>query len=271
MKKKKERLDKMIVNLGLSDTRTKAQALIMSGSVYIEGNKIDKSGTMVDLNSRIEVKSRQKEWVSRGAYKLLGGLKTFPVNPMDKVCIDMGASTGGFTDVLLSRGAKVVYSVDVGYGQLHWKLRNNPGVIVMERTNGRYVEPSDFDFQPELGVMDASFISITLLLPALGKILSENGQMICLVKPQFEAGRGRVGKGGVVKSPEIHLDVLKSLSEFVKDKTPFGLMGCTFSPIKGPKGNIEFLFYLIKGEESIEIDFSEVVRKVHEGEELDLQ
>lgn len=266
MKKQKERLDKLLVDLGLLETRTKAQALIMGGMVYVDGNKIDKAGTSVDVHSDLEVRSLNGDWVSRGAYKLIKGLDSFPVEVDNKVCIDVGASTGGFTNVLLDRGASLVYAVDVGYGQLHWKLRQNPKVVVMERTNARYIGDMPFDPTPEIAVMDASFISVKLLLPAVEKILPEGGATISLIKPQFEAGKGRIGKGGVVRSPEIHLDILKEVAAFLREETILGLLDCTVSPIKGPKGNVEFLFYMVKGGYPVDLDFERIVEEAHQGD-----
>ncbi|MCF4150507.1 TlyA family RNA methyltransferase [Dethiosulfovibrio sp. F2B] len=267
MKKRKERLDKRMVELGLSETRSRAQAVIMSGEVLLNGEVADKAGTPVDLDDLVELKAKGRtEWASRGAYKLLGGLEAFPVSPEGRVCLDVGASTGGFTDVLLSRGAEKVYAVDVGYGQLHWRLRTDPRVVIMERTNARYIVPEDFSPLPSLAVMDASFISIRLLLPALERILPDGGEILTLVKPQFEAGRDRIGKGGVVKSSKLHLDILRELNDFISSDTNLGLRGCIPSPIKGPKGNVEFLFYLVKGVPSLSVDLAAEVEKAHEGE-----
>lgn len=257
-----------MVALGLAETRSRAQALIMSGDILVNGEMIDKSGTAVDFEDLIELKNKgQVEWASRGALKLLRGLETFPVDPEGRVCVDVGASTGGFTDVLLSKSARLVYAVDVGYGQLHWRLRSDPRVIVMERTNARYLTAENFDSRPDLAVMDASFISIRLLLPVLEKILPNGGEIVTLVKPQFEAGRERIGKGGVVRSPEVHRDILEELKDFVVYDTGLGLRGCVPSPIKGPKGNIEFLSYMVKGIPSLELDLAAVVKEAHEGDD----
>lgn len=266
MKRERERLDKLLVDLGLVETRTKAQALIMGGAVYVEGSKVDKAGTSIEINSNIEVRSDGEGWVSRGAYKLIKALDSFPVDVDGKVCIDVGASTGGFTDVLIKRGASLVYSVDVGYGQLHWKLRQNPKVVVMERTNARYIGDISFDPRPEITVMDASFISTKLLLPAVEQVMPEGGTVVSLVKPQFEAGRDRIGKGGVVRAPEIHLDILSEVATFLRENTRLGLIDCTFSPIKGPKGNVEFLFYMVKGQNNRDIDFESIVEAAHRGD-----
>ncbi|SMG08778.1 TlyA family RNA methyltransferase [Dethiosulfovibrio salsuginis] len=264
MKKQRERLDKLLVDRGLVETRNKAQALIMGGVVYVQGEKVDKAGTSIDVESNLEVRNAKEEWVSRGAHKLIKALDVFPLDVNGKVCVDVGASTGGFTDVLLRRGASMVYSVDVGYGQLHWRLRQDSRVIVMERTNARYLEGASFSPAPEIGVMDASFISARLLLPAIESILPDGGAIISLIKPQFEAGRERIGKGGVVRSPEIHLEILVEVADFLREKTDLGLVGCSFSPIKGPKGNIEFLFYMVKGEVGKDIDLKGIVDEAHQ-------
>lgn len=266
MKRQRERLDKLLVDLGLVETRSKAQALIMGGVVYVEGSRVDKAGTPTGLDSNIEIRSGDENWVSRGAYKLIKALDTFPIEVKDRVCVDVGASTGGFTDVLIHREAALVYSVDVGYGQLHWRLRQNPKVIVMERTNARYIGEFPFNPRPDIAVMDASFISIKLLLPAVEQVISEGGAVISLVKPQFEAGRERIGKGGVVRAPEIHLDILDEVATFLRENTGLGLIDCTFSPIKGPKGNIEFLFYMVKGQGNEAIDLEAVVDMAHQGD-----
>ena len=266
MKRERERLDKLLVDLGLVETRSKAQALIMGGVIYVEGVKVDKAGTAIDINSNIEVRSDDEGWVSRGAYKLIKALDSFPVEVDGKTCIDVGASTGGFTDVLIKNGASLVYSVDVGYGQLHWKLRQDPRVVVMERTNARYIGDVLFDPRPEIAVMDASFISVKLLLPAVEQVIPDGGVAISLVKPQFEAGRDRIGKGGVVRAPEVHLDILEEVATFLREKTRLGLIDCTFSPIKGPKGNIEFLFYMVKGQDHRSIDLQNVVEAAHRGD-----
>ena len=240
----KDRLDKLLHEKGLAETRAKAQAMIMAGRVKVDGNRAEKAGQMVSPEANLEVDGKGTEWVSRGAHKLLRGLEAFGVEPRGLVCLDVGASTGGFTDVLLSRGASKVYAVDVGYGQLAWKLRSDPRVVVMERTNARFLTPDQFSEPLDLVVVDASFISLRLLLPPLEELLAENGQMILLVKPQFEAGRNRVGKGGVVRSPLVHRQVLEEFAIFAGSLRKVTLAGFTWSPIKGPSGNIEFLVHL---------------------------
>ena len=264
--KHKERLDVLLVSLGLAESRAKAQATIMAGEVYVNGQKADKSGMEVDITSNVEVRGSACPYVSRGGLKLEKALRNFGVDPTGYVCSDSGASTGGFTDCLLQQGASKVFAIDVGYGQLAWKIRNDPRVVVMERTNIRYVTPEDLGQPLDLSVIDVSFISLSLVLPVVKTLLKPTGQVLCLIKPQFEAGRDKVGKKGVVREPEIHLEVLQNYVENAH-AAGFKVLNVTFSPIKGPEGNIEFLGYLAKqGEEHIP-DLAEVVRQAHE--ELD--
>jgi len=240
----KERLDKLLVERGLAPTRAKAQALIMAGLVRVNGSPADKAGQQVPVDLDLTVIGQEDEWVSRGAKKLIKALDVFGINPAGLVCLDVGASTGGFTEVLLSRDASRVYAVDVGYGQLAWKIRTDPRVVVMERTNARYLSRESFPTPIDLIVVDASFISLRLLLPPLLDILKPDGEMAVLVKPQFEAGKERIGKGGVVRSPEIHREVLEEFIDYVRGLPGISLAGVTWSPIKGPSGNIEFLAHL---------------------------
>ncbi len=240
----KDRLDKLLVDKGLAPTRTRAQALVMAGRVRVDGKRADKAGQPVNVDSCLEISGEEVQWVSRGAHKLLKALESFDIDPAGMTCMDVGASTGGFTEVLLSRGAARVTAVDVGYGQLAWKLRSDPRVIVMERTNARLLCREQFAEPMDLIVVDASFISLRLLLPVLRVLLAPCGEMILLVKPQFEAGKGRIGKGGVVRSPEIHRQVLEEFCAFVASLDGIELAGLTWSPIKGPSGNIEFLAHL---------------------------
>jgi 23S rRNA (cytidine1920-2'-O)/16S rRNA (cytidine1409-2'-O)-methyltransferase len=240
----KERLDKLLVERGLAPTRAKAQALIMAGLVRVNGSPADKAGQQVSTDLDLTVIGQETEWVSRGAKKLLKALEVFGIDPAGLVCLDVGASTGGFTEVLLSRNASRVYAVDVGYGQLAWKIRTDPRVVVMERTNARYLSRESFPAQVDLIVVDASFISLRLLLPPLLDLLKPDGEMAVLVKPQFEAGKERVGKGGVIRSPEIHREVLEEFIDYVRTLPGISLAGLTWSPIKGPSGNIEFLAHL---------------------------
>ena len=243
---KKQRLDQLVFERGLTESRERAKTTIMSGIVYVNGQKVDKPGTPVDPEADIEVRGNALPYVSRGGFKLEKALKVFPVDPAGKLCIDCGASTGGFTDVLLKNGAAKVYAVDVGYGQLAWSLRTDERVINLERTNVRYITEEQIPEPLDLAVMDVSFISIKLVIPAVGKLLKDGADYICLIKPQFEAGKDEVGKKGVVRDPAVHLAVIRSFMEFV-ETSEFTLMGLDFSPMKGPEGNIEYLAWLKKG------------------------
>ena len=260
----KMRVDVALVERGLAASREKAQALVMSGVVYIGENKVTKpSVTVVDTDELI-VRQSGTGYVSRGALKLEKGLKVFGVDPTGVVAMDLGASTGGFTDVLLQNGAAHVYSIDVGFGQLDWKIRNDERVTVMERTNARAITLDMFETRPTLAVMDVSFISIKLILPAATQVLGESGRFITLIKPQFEAGRERVGKKGVVSDPRTHEDVIRSIVEFVPT-LGWHTAALDFSPITGPEGNIEFLADLQPGEGPVPTDemIAEVVAKAH--------
>ena len=241
--KHKERLDVLLVSLGLAESRAKAQATIMAGEVYVNGQKADKSGMEVDITSNIEVRGSACPYVSRGGLKLEKALKKFGVDPTGYVCSDSGASTGGFTDCLLQQGASKVFAIDVGYGQLAWKIRNDPRVVVMERTNIRYVTPEDLGEPLDLSVIDVSFISLGLVLPVVKTLLKPTGQVLCLIKPQFEAGKDKVGKKGVVRDPAVHEEVLQNFISLAKS-LDFTIRNLTFSPVKGPEGNIEFLAHL---------------------------
>ena len=238
-----ERLDVLLVSLGLAESRAKAQATIMAGEVYVNGQKADKSGIEVDITSNIEVRGSACPYVSRGGLKLEKALKNFGVDPTGYVCSDSGASTGGFTDCLLQQGASKVFAIDVGYGQLAWKIRNDPRVVVMERTNIRYVTPEDLGEPLDLSVIDVSFISLGLVLPVVKTLLKPTGQVLCLIKPQFEAGKDKVGKKGVVRDPAVHEEVLQNFISLAKS-LDFTIRNLTFSPVKGPEGNIEFLAHL---------------------------
>ena len=239
----KVRLDKLLLIKKLAATRQKAQALIAAGQVMVNQQLVDKAGTMVDEYSTIEIKETCP-YVSRGGYKLAAALEHFNINPAGYICLDVGASTGGFTDCLLQNGAAKVYAVDVGYGQLAWKLRQDSRVLVMERTNARYLQPDDLQDSLDLAVIDAAFISLKLLIPPLLSLFRENISIIALIKPQFEVGKGKVGKGGVVRDPELHQEIIDDIIGFCAD---LGLQskGMTPSPILGPKGNTEFLLYLV--------------------------
>lgn len=264
----KKRVDVALVERGLAQSREKAQALVMSGVVYIGENKVDKASAQVTPEDELIVRQTGTGYVSRGALKLEKGLAVFGVEAKDRVAMDLGASTGGFTDVLLQNGAAHVYAIDVGYGQLDWKLRNDPRVTAMERTNARYLTADDLPLRPTLGVMDVSFISITKILPAAAAIMGENGEFISLIKPQFEAGRDRVGKKGVVRDAQVHLDVVKEILHFIDADMGWTAQNLSFSPIKGPEGNIEFLVHILPKERAThsvtEQEAAEVVRQAHE-------
>ena len=259
----KKRLDVLLTERGHADTRTKAQAIIMSGLVYVEGQKADKPGVSYDENVPIEVRSGGCPYVSRGGLKLEKALRDFGVKPEGYVCSDSGASTGGFTDCLLQQGAKKVFAIDVGYGQLDWKIRSDPRVVVMERTNVRYVTPEQLGEPLDLSVLDVSFISLKIVLPVIKTLLKSSGQVLCLIKPQFEAGRDKVGKKGVVREPQTHKEVLDDFVALAHD-LGFTVLGLTFSPVKGPEGNIEFLGHLtLENKQGIQPDTLQVVQDAH--------
>ena len=260
----KKRLDVLLVEQGYADSRTKAQAIIMSGQVYVDGQKADKPGTSYEESVQLEVRGAACPYVSRGGLKLEKALRDFGVDPKGYVCSDSGASTGGFTDCLLQQGAKKVFAIDVGYGQLDWKIRSDPRVVVMERTNVRYVTPEQLGEQLDLSVIDVSFISLKIVLPVIKTFLKSTGQVLCLIKPQFEAGKDKVGKKGVVREPETHIQVLDDFVALAKE-LEFTILGLTFSPVKGPEGNIEFLAHLtLDNKEGITPDTAGVVAKAHE-------
>lgn len=246
-KAKKVRADVALVERGLAESREKAQALIMSGVVYVDEEKVEKSSQAIKPEDNLLVRGAPHPYVSRGGLKLEKALKAFNYDPTGVVAMDLGASTGGFTDVLLRNGARHVYSVDVGFGQLDWRIRNDERVTVMERTNARALTEEMFPERPQLGVMDVSFISIKLILPCACRILGAEGRFLTLIKPQFEAGRERVGKKGVVSDPKTHFDVIKSIVDFVPT-LGWRAQALDFSPIRGPEGNIEFLADLIPEE-----------------------
>lgn len=260
---KGKRLDQRLFELGLAESREKAKATIMSGIIYVNGQKSDKPGTQVSDDAEIVVRGNACPYVSRGGFKLAKALEVFPVEPAGKVCIDCGASTGGFTDVLLKNGAAKVYAVDVGYGQLAWQLRQDSRVVVMERTNARALTPDMFPESMDLGVMDVSFISIRLILPALHGLLKPGGEVVCLIKPQFEAGKADVGKKGVVRDKAVHERVLREMCEFFPT-AGYTLLGLDYSPIRGPEGNIEYLAYLkADGGDDIAPDITALVAASH--------
>lgn len=261
---KKVRLDQLVFERGFTESRERAKTTVMSGLVYVNGQKADKPGMPVDPEAKLEVRGDALPFVSRGGYKLDKALKVFPVDPAGKTCIDCGASTGGFTDVLLQHGAAKVYSVDVGYGQLAWKLRSDERVVNLERTNLRYVTKEQIPEELDLAVMDVSFISIRLVLPAVKELLKPGADYICLIKPQFEAGRDEVGKKGVVRDPAVHEEVVRGILDFAPT-IGFTVMGLDFSPIRGPEGNIEYICWLKNGEyEAAAVDPAAVVKASHE-------
>lgn len=241
----KKRLDVLLFEKGLVESRERAKTTIMSGIVYVDNQKADKAGVTFEEDSIIEIKGNTLKYVSRGGLKLEKAMSYFNMNVDDKICMDIGSSTGGFTDCMLQNGAKKVYAIDVGYGQLAWKLRSDPKVVSMERTNIRYVTTDEINDSPSLASIDVSFISLKLVLPVAFKLMSNEAEVLCLVKPQFEAGREKVGKKGVVRDKAVHKEVLENFLENAKN-SGFYVKDITFSPIKGPEGNIEFLGHITK-------------------------
>ena len=259
----KKRLDVLLTEQGYADSRSKAQAIIMSGQVYVNGQKADKPGVSYEETVELEVRGAVCPYVSRGGLKLEKALRDFGVKPIDYVCSDSGASTGGFTDCLLQQGARKVFAIDVGYGQLDWKIRSDERVVVMERTNIRYVTPEDLGEPLDLSVIDVSFIGLEIVLPTIKTLLKPTGQVLCLIKPQFEAGKENVGKKGVVRDPRIHQMVLDNFVALVHG-LGFKILGLTFSPVKGPEGNIEFLGHLsLDDVAGIQPDTAQVVADAH--------
>jgi len=259
----KLRLDQRVFDLGFAESREKAKALIMAGQVFVDGQKQTKPGQTISEQSLVEYRGEKLRYVSRGGLKLEKAIEVFGIDPKDFDCVDCGASTGGFTDCLLQNGAKHVWAVDVGYGQLAWSLRCDERVTVMERTNARALEPSMFPVAMDLAVMDMSFISLRLVLPAVFTLLKDTGRVACLVKPQFEAGREKVGKKGVVRDPAVHREVLENFLAYASE-SGFAVLGMDFSPVRGPEGNIEYLAYLAKNGLSAEIDCAALVERSHE-------
>jgi len=266
----KKRLDILLTEKGLAPSREKAKAVIMAGIVYVDGEKEDKAGSLFEETANIEVRGKTLPYVSRGGLKLEKAMKEFPVKLDGAVCMDVGASTGGFTDCMLQNGAEKVFAVDVGHGQLDWKLRNDPRVVCMERTNIRYVTPEDIGgAELDFASIDVSFISLSKVLPPVYAMLKAGGQVVALIKPQFEAGRDKVGKKGVVRDKSVHISVIREVLEFAK-ADGFTVSGLTFSPVKGPEGNIEYLVWLVKedkagegDEKDVRIDPEAVVEESH--------
>ena len=248
----KERLDVILVNRGLSESREKAKRTIMAGLVRVDGRVSDKPGAVFDVESDITVEGKECPYVSRGGLKLEKGIKEWGIDCKDKICVDMGASTGGFTDCMLQNGATKVFSIDVGHGQLDWKLRNDPRVVCMEKTNIRFVKPSDIGMKASLVSIDVSFISLQLVLPVVRTLITEDCQVVCLIKPQFEAGREEVGKKGVVRDKRVHVTVIEK-TILAAMELGFRLSHLTFSPIKGPEGNIEYLAELTPDPEKLKL------------------
>ena len=249
----KERLDVLLVQKGLAESREKAKTMIMEGNVFVDGQREDKAGTNFDTEAEIEVRGNTLKYVSRGGLKLEKAMKEFDISLEGMVCMDIGASTGGFTDCMLQNGAVKVYSVDVGYGQFAWKLRNDPRVVCMEKTNIRYVTPEDIADILDFASVDVSFISLTKVLVPARELLRDGGRMVCLIKPQFEAGREKVGKKGVVRDRQVHEDVIKQIMDFAS-ALGFSLLHLDYSPIKGPEGNIEYLLHLLNRPEESQIN-----------------
>ena len=261
----KRRLDVAIMELGLAESRQKAQALIMAGEVYVNGQKQLKAGASLGDDDTVEVRTKHLlRYVSRGGLKLEKAMSLWPIDLQNKICADIGASTGGFTDCMLQNGAKLVYAVDVGYNQLDWKLRIHPQVVCMERTNARYLTAEHIPESLDFFSVDVSFISLNLILPALRPLMGEEGQAVCLVKPQFEAGKDKVGKKGVVRDPAVHLEVLERFLEHVKE-SGFTALELSWSPVRGPEGNMEYFGWLRKAAwEEKSVDLTALVEASHE-------
>ena len=259
----KQRLDIYLTEHGYAPSREKAKSIIMSGCVYVDGQKADKAGIELKDTSEVEVRNAHLKYVSRGGLKLEKAVETFPIDLSDKVCMDVGASTGGFTDCMLQNGAKRVYSIDVGYGQLAWQLRQDERVVNLERKNIRYVTEEEVPEKIDFSSIDVSFISLKLVLPVVYNLLSDNGTVVALIKPQFEAGREKVGKKGVVRNKETHIEVIENVVAFTEEMG-FKIYGLTHSPVKGPEGNIEYLMYIGKEGESILADAEDAVAKSYE-------
>ncbi|MCQ2487067.1 MAG: TlyA family RNA methyltransferase [Clostridia bacterium] len=262
----KKRLDLAVFELGHTESREKAKALIMAGQVYVNGQKELKAGATVKPLDSIEVRGSKMPYVSRGGFKLEKAMQSWDLTLDGKICMDIGASTGGFTDCMLQNGAIKVYAIDVGYGQLAWKLRTDERVVNLERTNFRYVTEEQIKEPIDFASVDVSFISLKIILPVLRERLADGGRAVCLIKPQFEAGREKVGKKGVVRDLSVHTEVVETITSFALE-TGFTLLGLTFSPIKGPEGNIEYLMYIEKSDEAQDktgIDIKELTKKSHE-------
>ena len=266
MADKKERLDILLVDRGIITSRERAKTSIMAGKVFVDGRRVDKAGEKVPVTANIEYKGEKLPYVSRGGLKLEKAMKNFPITLDGKVCMDIGASTGGFTDCMLQNGASKVFSIDVGYGQFAWKLRTDERVVCMERTNIRYVKPEDLGELVDFASIDVSFISLKKIMPATVELLKDNGEVVALIKPQFEAGKEKVGKKGVVRDIEVHKEVVFGIIDYLLEHN-LNVLGVSYSPIKGPEGNIEYLVYFTKdmGREStfVREDVDKVVEASH--------
>ena len=265
----KKRLDILVTERGLAESREKAKALIMAGDVYVDQQKADKPGDLYPEEAPIEVRGKGLKYVSRGGLKLEKAMAEFPISLSGLVCMDVGASTGGFTDCMLQNGAKKVYAVDVGYGQLAWSLRTDPRVVNLERTNARYLSQEQVPEPIDFFSVDVSFISLSLILPAVRPLLSENARAVCLIKPQFEAGREKVGKKGVVRDPAVHQEVIEKILSFALENG-YSVLGLTFSPVKGPEGNIEYLAYLQRSDAPTQAETVPQARQVVEASHAQL-
>ena len=265
----KKRLDILVTENGLAESREKAKALIMAGQVYVDNQKADKPGDTFSEDAHVEIRGKGLQYVSRGGLKLEKAMKEFGLTLTDKICMDVGASTGGFTDCMLQNGARKVYSVDVGYGQLAWSLRTDARVVNLERTNARYLTREQIPEEIDFFSVDVSFISLSLILPAVRPLLAEHGQAVCLIKPQFEAGRENVGKKGVVRDQSVHREVIEKIRNFSLENG-FSVLGLTYSPVKGPEGNIEYLIYLERSDAPIEASGVPLPEQVVEASHRDL-
>lgn len=269
MADKKERLDIVLVDRGIITSRERAKTSIMAGKVFVDGRRVDKAGEKVPVTANIEYKGEKLPYVSRGGLKLEKAMKNFPITLKGKVCMDIGASTGGFTDCMLQNGASKVFSIDVGYGQFAWKLRTDERVVCMERTNIRYVKPEDLGELVDFASIDVSFISLKKIMPATVELLKDNGEVVALIKPQFEAGKEKVGKKGVVRDIEVHKEVVFGIIDYLIEHN-LNVLGVSYSPIKGPEGNIEYLVYFTKDTERESTFVREDVDKVVEASHTEI-
>ena len=269
MADKKERLDILLVDRGIITSRERAKTSIMAGKVFVDGRRVDKAGEKVPVTANIEYKGEKLPYVSRGGLKLEKAMKNFPITLKGKVCMDIGASTGGFTDCMLQNGASKVFSIDVGYGQFAWKLRTDERVVCMERTNIRYVKPEDLGELVDFASIDVSFISLKKIMPATVELLKDNSEVVALIKPQFEAGKEKVGKKGVVRDIEVHKEVVFGIIDYLIEHN-LNVLGVSYSPIKGPEGNIEYLVYFTKDTERESTFVREDVDKVVEASHTEI-